>query len=321
MEKDSPYGKRLLSRLILWPLIALAIVIIAAHSFIVHQGTRQSFDERKGVLADVKTVVVFSDEVSDTIDVDLTSSTGLEVRGRIRLPREKRPPHPGVLLFGGIERGKEVVNYPGLEEFFNRGLLISMDYPINPKEHFTATDIPLIRRSAFDAIASITLMVDYLEGRTDVDKNKIVLIGASFGSPFAIVAAGVDERVKAVASLYGGGRLGLIFSHLIEREKPFRDSFWGPAAAYVLGHTGALLLSPLEPTRYVSLISPRPLLMVNGEEDELIPRPAIDALYAKAGEPRMMIWLKSSHIHPTKEQLLQEISLQIIKWLDDQGML
>lgn len=301
-------------------MIALG-VILTVHSLIVRQGTRPAFDKRKGVLAEVKTVVVVSDEVSETRDVDLISSTGLYVKGRLRIPRTIRPPYAGVILLGGLKRGRNVVNFPGLDEFLNRGLVASIDYPLDTTKKFNVADLPRIHRSAFEAVASILLMVDYLERRTDVDRQRIVLIGVSFGSPFAIITGGLDERVKAVASLYGAGELGPIFSYLIEREKPFKDSFWGPTAAYVLGRAGALLLAPLEPTRYVSMISPRPVLFINGAEDESLPRSSVEALYTRASEPRKMIWLKSGHIRPTKQELLQQMSQQTIQWLIAQGML
>ena len=319
MKRDNRYGRPLLWHPALLSFIVLAVVLLMLYFLIISQGTLEAFEKRKGTLMTVKTAVAAVNEVSEITDVELTSSTGLTVKARLRIPRHKGPPFAGILLFDGWEGGRKVVDLPGLEEFFDRGLLISMDYPVEKTTSFSLRDIPRIRRGAFDGVASILLLIDYLETRQDVDHGRVVLIGVSLGSPFAVVAGGLDERVKAVASLYGGGELGPLFTHLLHR--PFKNFFWGPAAAYLLGRTGAFLLSPLEPTRYVALISPRPVLFINGEDDELIPPRSAESLYFKAGEPRTMIWLKSSHIRRTKEQLLHDLSHDTIQWLTAQGML
>jgi fermentation-respiration switch protein FrsA (DUF1100 family) len=314
-------GGLLAHRPVLWFVIVPGAVVLTLYFLIVGQGTPEAFEKRKGRLANVKSALVASDDVSEITDIDLTGTTGLTVKARVRVPRTKAPPFAGVLIFGGWERGRTVVNFPGLEEFFDRGLLMSMDYPIERTTRLGFRDIPRVRRAAFDAVASILLMVDYLVTRPDVDPRRIVSVGVSFGSPFAVIAGGLDTRVKAVASLYGGGGLGPTFAHLIERERPFRNTFWGPAAAALLGRAGALLLEPLEPDRYVGMISPRPVLFINGKEDELVPARSAESLYLKAGEPRTMIWLKSTHIRGTEDQLLREMSLDAVRWLTAQGIL
>ena len=322
MRTRNRYGAALvLRRPSIWFITVLGTVVLTIYFLIVGQGTREAFEKRKGRLANVVSAPVSSDDVSEMTDVDLTGTTGLTVKARVRVPRTKAPPFAGVLIFGGWERGRTVINFPGLEKFFDRGLLMSMDYPLERTRRFGFRDIPRVRKAAFDAVASILLMVDYLETRPDVDPRRTVLIGVSFGSPFAVIAGGLDERVKAVASLYGGGELGQTFAHLIKREKPFRDAFWGPAAAALLGRAGALLLAPLEPDRYVGMISPRPVLFINGKEDELVPVRSAESLYLKAGEPRTMIWLKSTHIRRTEDQLLREMSLDAVRWLTAQGIL
>jgi hypothetical protein len=321
MRRDSRYGRSPLRRPALWFLILLGTAVLTLYFSILGQGTRAAFERRKGALSTVKSALVAADDVSEVTDVELTGTTGLTVKARLRVPRRKTSPFAGVLLLGGWERGRTVVDFPGLEEFFNRGLLMSMDYPLERTTRLGFRDLPRVRRAAFDAVASVLLMVDYLETRPDVDPRRVVLIGVSFGSPFAVVAGGLDERVKAVASLYGGGELGPTFAHLIKRERPFRDAFWGPAAAALLGRAGAALLAPLEPGRYVGLISPRPILFINGKEDDLIPPRSAESLYLKAGEPRTMIWLKSTHIRRTEDHLLREMSLDAVRWLTARGML
>ena len=87
------------------------------------------------------------------------------------------------------------------------------------------------------------------------------------------------------------------------------------------GHGLALLLVPLEPARYVARISPRPLLMVNGARDSLIPRANVDALYEAARQPKDILWVRSEHVQPDETELIGAVSGWIAAWLAKRGLL
>jgi fermentation-respiration switch protein FrsA (DUF1100 family) len=89
----------------------------------------------------------------------------------------------------------------------------------------------------------------------------------------------------------------------------------------VAGHGLALLLAPLEPTRYIARIAPRPVLMVNGARDSLIPRANVDALYEAARQPKDILWIRSEHVHPDETELIGAVSGWIAAWLAKRGLL
>ena len=65
--------------------------------------------------------------------------------------------------------------------------------------------------------------------------------------------------------------------------------------------------SPLEPMRYTDKISPIPIIMINGENDEQIPRANTQLFLNAAQEPKKIIWLKSRHVRPENEELTRRI--------------
>jgi fermentation-respiration switch protein FrsA (DUF1100 family) len=58
---------------------------------------------------------------------------------------------------------------------------------------------------------------------------------------------------------------------------------------------------------YAEKISPLPLIMINGEQDEQIPRYNSELFFNAAKEPKKLIWLKSQHVRPDNEELTRRI--------------
>ena len=55
------------------------------------------------------------------------------------------------------------------------------------------------------------------------------------------------------------------------------------------------MMTPIEPLNFVERISSRPLLFINAEDDEVIPKPMAILLHAIADEPKKVIWNESKH--------------------------
>ena len=83
--------------------------------------------------------------------------------------------------------------------------------------------------------------------------------------------------------------------------------YQGPVVSELVGSLSGLLLHPVEPLRWVDKIAPVPLVMINGTEDEQIPRANILALYERAREPKTMVWIESGHVHPRNIDLTRKI--------------
>jgi len=54
-------------------------------------------------------------------------------------------------------------------------------------------------------------------------------------------------------------------------------------------------ISIIDPINYVEMISPRPLLMINAENDDIVPPITSRLLFKAAKEPKEIIWYPTKH--------------------------
>ena len=122
--------------------------------------------------------------------------------------------------------------------------------------------------------------LDFVVARPDGSGEKIGIAGFSMGGLIAVRTAVADQRVAALALVGTPSDI----SELIRRE--FRR--WG-----VLSQAPALLAlerhgTPIDqqPIALVSRLAPRPLLVMSGANDPLVPQQASEALFAQAKESK-----------------------------------
>jgi hypothetical protein len=161
--------------------------------------------------------------------------------------------------------------------------------------------VPAIRRAILDTPPSIQIALDHLLDRADIDPARVELVGASFGVPFATIAAAMDDRVSRLWLAHGAGRPLLLLEHGLRRSIP-----WGPIRSLVARVAWVLAAAPrLTPEIWLPRVSPRPVVIINAEDDERLPRAAIDALYESALEPKERIWLTGGHVLPGRTDVIR----------------
>ncbi len=258
--------------------------------------------ERKGRL---ETVEVGAATESDGLllsEFRVTSSTGLVARGRLRVPVDATAADPRalVVLLGGVQRGGDAIDLipSGLPHV---GAALWYPEALDAEDAADALrKLDRLEEVALDVPAAILLALDHLAKLDVVDPARVAVVGASFGGFFAPAAAASDPRIVNLGLLYAGGDLaGLLAAHL-EGEVP--------SAAAVLGAEMAVLrLQRLEPVRYMARVAPRPVLLVNGIDDDLVVRASAEALIRATQPPRDVVWLPTGHLDPDDEAFLQEL--------------
>jgi dienelactone hydrolase len=131
--------------------------------------------------------------------------------------------------------------------------------------------------------------VDYLQSLPEVAGDRIGYLGFSMGAIIGAVFCGVEERIRCSALVVGGGNLRARFNE---------DD------AEVIAENAAIV----EPCNYVAMISPRPLLMINGTKDDVIGRAAAEALHNAAREPKRIVWYESGHYDLPVAEVVQELA-------------
>lgn len=298
--------------------VCAAIAIMVAIMYL--RDDSSVFFARKGDLQRVGLEPVASDSLFDRSWLTLESSTGLTVVSGMLSPSAGKAGgsagqrYPAVVLLGGKATGKYAVDYAlGIRNI----VLVAPDYPYEPRSSYTVAeflgDVPAIRQAILDMFPSVMLVVDYLHSRPDVDTTKIVLLGYSFGAPFIPAIAATDRRASVAAIVYGGGGMRTLIRHNVRRYR-------GALESELVGSVSGLLLRPVEPLRYAREITPMPLVMINGTDDEQIPRQNTMALFDRAGEPKTLVWIESGHVHPRNVDLTQKIIASLSSELEKLGI-
>ncbi|MGQ9540302.1 MAG: alpha/beta hydrolase [Armatimonadota bacterium] len=148
----------------------------------------------------------------------------------------------------------------------------------------------------------------------------ILLFGSSMGGAVAIMTAARDKRVGAVITDSAYARLSQAV-----------DTWWEAGFGKLIGKLCrpvkylALLftrtsLSDAEPVREIARIAPRPILLIHGDRDHLVPLQHAYALYQSAGKPRIL-WIAngSGHVRARVDQpenYYEQITQFIDRWLE-----
>jgi dipeptidyl aminopeptidase/acylaminoacyl peptidase len=131
--------------------------------------------------------------------------------------------------------------------------------------------------------------IDFLCNLKQVDKTRFCLLGFSGGAAVSVYTAAQDPRVSAVVTC----ACPADFRSLAQKETP-------PDTIQRFRQIGAIRdkdfpssiedwqkgFETITPINWIDKISPRPLLLVHGDADELIPLEHAQRLYQKGKEPK-----------------------------------
>lgn len=265
------------------------------------------FDKRRGSFVRAEERPASVDGTTREHEVRVIGSSGLGVELAIRRPAAPESVvvrRPLFIVLGGHERGKGAAALIG----DTRGAIFaSLEYPFDgdhrAKGPAVLKQVPAIRRAIYDTPPSVELALDYLLQRPDVDPTRVELVGASFGAPFATIAAARDTRITRLWLAHGGGDTYRMISRGLEKEIP-----WAPVRA-PLAHLANILASGprFTPEKWIARVAPRPVVMLNAEEDEKIPRESVEILYAAAGEPKELVWLPGKHMQGNRPDVIERL--------------
>jgi dipeptidyl aminopeptidase/acylaminoacyl peptidase len=133
-------------------------------------------------------------------------------------------------------------------------------------------------------------VVNYAAGRSDVDANRIGILGISMGGASAIMAAAKDKRIRAVVDDSGfsdGPRvIATAFEHFVHLPAfPF-----APITVAIADWRAGVDITRVRPMDVIAEISPRPLLIIHEQGDSVVLADNSLRNFAAAGQPKQL-WL------------------------------
>ena len=137
-------------------------------------------------------VVEYSDNPVELVEIPWE---GNSIQGRFHLLRDCRRA-PTVLFIPGMDMTKEVFPNPIANPFIRRNMnVLSIDGPGQG-----ISNIRKIRVTDDNYERAASAAINYLISRPEVDTDRIVIAGSSFGSHWGARTAAIDSRVKALAT-------------------------------------------------------------------------------------------------------------------------
>jgi dipeptidyl aminopeptidase/acylaminoacyl peptidase len=161
------------------------------------------------------------------------------------------------------------------------------------------SDLPKGRLARADLVTDTKAALDYLASRPDVDPSRIGMYGVSLGGVIGLAAAADDPRARAVVSISA-------FS-----------TWQGVVADHAGGLVSRLISGGSEATAAIARLAPRPLLIVHGQNDRIVPVDHAHKLKAaadQAGIPAEVI-IDPAADHNDIVYVNRDLQQQIAAWL------
>lgn len=206
---------------------------------------------------------------------------------------------PAVILVRGVDACREVELHIISNHFLRQGFFtLSVDLPGQGQARMRG------HKMTPDFEKPAGAVVDYLAQKPEIYSGRIGILGMSFGGFIAPRAAALEKRIGACVSL--GGFYGL-------------DEFEFPLSAKLNCFNNMRLTSEPEWQRrrkdyslepFIGSLT-RPLLVVNGAEDKIIPASQAESMYHRAPGPKdLWIYQGIGHcVYYEKPEVLTDIAL------------
>ncbi len=131
-------------------------------------------------------------------------------------------------------------------------------------------------------------VLDYVSGRPDVDAGRIGVLGLSMGGAVSLVRASRDPRIRFVCTWSAPADFLALaeYAKTLLKGGAASGEYIDLPSGYRMSMRFIRDLLSYSISEAVSKISPRPLLIVHGGRDSVVPPSHADMLYNRAGEPR-----------------------------------
>ncbi len=158
------------------------------------------------------------------------------------------------------------------------------------------------------SVTDIRQVIDWAQGRPEIDSEKISLLGISLGSFVSTIAIALDDRIKAGVLILGGGNSEKITRHSLILRFTYKNSlaeyqrnqesyfqYLKEVATNGFENAAAEKSSYLtDPLTFSGYLQNRPILMLSACWDEIIPKSATVDFWAACGKPPIS-WYPATH--------------------------
>ncbi len=217
---------------------------------------------------------------------------GFNLVGEVYIPAQQ--PCPTLCLCHGIPRGipdPSDSGYPFLAERFSKAGFLTLIF------NFRGTGDSGGNFDILGWTRDLETVLEYIYNMREVEKDKISLMGFSGGAAVSAYVASKDPRVSSLVLCSCPAEFRLVTD--VTRAKStiehfrrvgiIRNDNFPPSVDEWLNS-----FSQLSPINRIEKISPRPLLIVHGAEDDVVDPQDAWAIYNSAGEPKDILIIEGA---------------------------
>jgi len=232
-----------------------------------------------------------------TTDLTYKGGNGATVPADLQVPAKPLGRKPAVILLHGLGGNRKQL---GLLATMLNGkgyVTLAIDaagHGERPKFGANGPDsmsLEDMRTLGAQTVVDLRRAVDLLAGHPDVDPARIGYLGASMGGILGARFYSDDPRVKAGVFLFAGGDWGkLLTTSQIGLAKSFRER--GATDAATVGKA----LADIDPLYSIARAAGRPILLIHGDKDDIVPVECNELLFKAAKEPKERVLLPGGHV-------------------------
>jgi len=238
---------------------------------------------------------------------------GIDIVGEAYFPEVGRENLPALCICHGIPSGRPPdpsdEGYPALAKTFCAAGFVTLIF------NFRGTGASGGNFDILGWVKDLKAAIDYLCSCPGIDRHRLYLMGFSGGAAVSACVAARDPRVsKVVLCACPAEFPGLILQENVQssidhfrRIGIIRDKDFPPSVDDWL--QGFRYVTPL---RWVDRIAPRPLLLLQGAEDDVVDVSQAWLLYHKAKEPKEIAVIEGAE---HRLRLNHEAMDSALKWL------
>jgi dienelactone hydrolase len=150
-------------------------------------------------------------------------------------------------------------------------------------------------------------LIDYLEARPEIDKRRIAATGMSMGCTRAWWLAAIDDRVQAIVGVACFTRYTELIAH-------------GNLRKHGIYYFVPGVFRQFDTEAIYSLVAPRPMLMLSGDQDGGAPTDGVEVLEKKLGAV-YRLYGKDEHFRSviyrnTGHEYLPEMKDEMVAWFE-----
>ena len=209
--------------------------------------------------------------------------------GEIYFPETTKQHCPALCLCHGIPSGQRDPNdrgYPALAERFCAAGFITLIF------NFRGTGQSQGNLDMMGWTRDLKAAIDYLANLEEVDRSHLHLLGSSGGAAVGVYVAAHDPRMSSVVTLACPAEFDFLTD--VQQTESTIDHFRSIGAIRDADFPPSIDewgegFNTVSPIRWIDKISPRPLLLIHGEEDEVVSIEHAFRLHEQAREPKELV--------------------------------